>query len=160
MGSMSGNSEAALQKLIASPAYGECLGWHAARGEKLAEEASTLRFSMAAVELSGLSIAALAECLRDRPRWFNDFVAAKLAKYLGEDDEEYPAGEEPGPDERPKTLAILPMPRDFLVVHLVEFTILCRTPKELAGYVKRRRIPHAARYAKELMSLFRQTRGG
>jgi hypothetical protein len=148
-----------LRQLIASPTYTECLRWHAARGEKIEKSDGPLDFSMRAVQASGLSIRALSECLQENPRLFNVFVAAKLKKYEGRDDEEYPPGEEPGPDERPKTLQVLDSPKDFLVVHLIEFTILCRAPKELEGYVKRRRIPHVKRYAKEVLGVFQRTRG-
>ena len=60
--------------------------------------------------------------------------------------------------DRPQTLQVLDTPQDFLVVHLIEFTIMCRAPKELDGYVKRRRIPHAKKHAQEISGLFQRMR--
>jgi hypothetical protein len=154
---MVARAEALLRQLIASPAYKECLAWHVARGEKVEKSDGPLAFSLRAVGAAGLSIPALSDCLQEHSRWFNNFVAAKLKKY--EDRvEEYPPGEEPDPDDRPKTLQVLASPKDFLVVHLIEFAILCRAPRNLEGYLRRRRIPHVKQYAKEIAGLFQQTR--
>ncbi len=156
---MVNTQESLLHDLIHSESYEEALRWHSNRGKRIAKGEGPLAFANRAVDDSGLPVEALCASLRGAPKWFNDYVAAKLKKYEGDDTEEYPPGELPPAEERPKTLKIHDAPRDFLVIHLIEFAIMARSPGDLEAYIKRRRIPNARKYAKEIAQLYQQTRG-
>jgi hypothetical protein len=67
-----------------------------------------------------------------------------------EDDNEYPQGEKPGKDDRPKTIEVLGLTLGFLVLNLIEYILMKRGGKALEEYFKAIRMPKISKYAKQL----------
>jgi hypothetical protein len=85
--------------------------------------------------------------------FYNDFAANEPA-------EEYPPGEEPDPEELPQHVQTLGLSSGFGVVLVVWLHFLRERDKpQLAGYLKDRRTPHAAKYAGNLRRIYESVAG-
>jgi hypothetical protein len=155
---MVGDQSHDLAALVNSTSYRRALEWQVQQGLKIVPMDPKLALALAlkAVVASGRTIADLAQMLDVFPMAFNKFVMAKLGKFTGDDEEEYPPGEAPAKSDRPKTLQVLGYPESFLVAHLCEFALASVSPAEVEEYAKRYRIPKAKKYAKEVLRLFQQ----
>jgi hypothetical protein len=155
---MAVTEEEALARFVESEAYQQHLRWHVENGCKLAEldTAMALRLAMRAVAAAGCTVAQMAEALARQPVVFDHFVTLKLAALAGDQEEDYPPGEEPPAEERPKVLSFVGYPATFLVGHLAEFTVLTNHPDDFEAYARRYRLPGAKKYAKHMLRLFKQ----
>jgi hypothetical protein len=69
--------------------------------------------------------------------------------------QEYPVGEEPDPDDVPQPGKVLGLVSGFGVILVVWLHFLREREKpQLAGYLKDRRTPHAAKYAANLQKIY------
>ncbi len=143
---------------LASPSYRASLAWHSDRGCTITplEKNISISIALKALKASGCTIEQLAAILDSDFERFNAFASARMKLYRNDEPEEYPPGEEPGPEDRPKTLAVLGYPEVFLVVPLVEFAILSSCPADVEAFAKRYRMPKAKEHARLLRDLFAQ----
>jgi hypothetical protein len=72
-----------------------------------------------------------------------------------EDEEEYPDGTEPSDDEKSKTLSVGKYSQGFLLTNLIEYALAMSGRERLLEYIKLSRIPHAKKYADQIMKLTR-----
>ena len=105
------------------------------------------------IAAAGYGLPALQKTLADMPK-LAQFVRAKLRKYMGAPTEQaYPAGEEPEDGDEDEVLTTGDFAPNFLVGHVLEFTLLSEDGNLLA-YLTATRMPHAKKYAAELRQLF------
>jgi hypothetical protein len=69
-------------------------------------------------------------------------------------EEEYPQGEEPPASEKTKTVSSNGIGVGFGIKYAIYLDFLERNPKELPAYIKKERIPNAAKFAKTLTQLY------
>ena len=155
---MVATEEEALAEFVASDTYKQHIRWHQEKGCKLAhlDAKKAVRIVMPALAASGCTVAQLAEVLAHQPVAFDHFVQTKLAALEGNVDEDYPPGEKPPAEERPKLVASVGYPETFLVGHLAEFALLTNNPSDFEAYARRYRLPKAKKYAKDMFRLFKQ----
>jgi hypothetical protein len=73
------------------------------------------------------------------------------------DEEEYPAGEEPGEEDKSVTVAQRGLGTGFGITYAIYYNFLAnRTPSEFREFLRNRRIPHHARFAKESRRVFEE----
>ena len=70
-----------------------------------------------------------------------------------EDEEEYPAGAEPSEDEKSKTLSVGKYSQGFLLTNIIEYALAMSGRERLLEYIKLSRIPHAKKYADQIIKL-------
>ena len=147
-----------LSELINSDLYRAALEHHVQQGLKVVpmDPRVALMLAAKAVAASKKEVAALVSVLQSSPVAFANFVTAKIRVFANDKREDYPPGEVPPKEERPKTLALVGYPETFLVAHLCEFAIASSNPGDLEGYAKRFRLPGATKYAKEVLHVFRE----
>jgi hypothetical protein len=74
--------------------------------------------------------------------------------------EEYPPGEEPDPEDLPKTIEMLGLGTGFGITDVVRTYYLRERPKaDFTAYLKKKRTPHAAKFARELRRIFESVGG-
>ncbi len=145
-----------LGTLMQSGPYRETLRWHQDRGLKIVPMDRKIALALAAkaVIAAECPVADLVRVLETSAPAFNLFVEAKLARFSGDNSDEYPRGEAPPKEERPRTLEVAGYPESFLVVHLCEFTLAAHGAAALEAYAKRYRLPKAKQYAKDVLRIF------
>ncbi|MCU0127167.1 hypothetical protein N8H41_24660 [Pseudomonas vlassakiae] len=70
-----------------------------------------------------------------------------------EDEEEYPAGAEPSEDETSKALSVGKYSQGFLLTNIIEYALAMSGRERLLEYIKLSRIPHAKKYADQIIKL-------
>lgn len=83
-------------------------------------------------------------------------------KYSNDISDEYPDGEFPEGEElaemdKSTLISIGKSVRSCFALNMIEFEIIKNNPEILTDYYKRIRIPGAAKYAKEMIKLFKKT---
>jgi hypothetical protein len=136
----------------------------AAIGQPILREYSSVSVSptQAAMSVSGMSLGEIQKLLDDHQdalivfgtRFAQDAEATKV-------EEEYPEGEEPDDEDDDSNSVTLGMGTGFGVVYAIYYKFLAnRPPKEFRDYLKNRRIPHHAKFAKELRRVFHEVNPG
>jgi hypothetical protein len=110
------------------------------------------------MSVSGLTVAEIESLLVSRRSEIIAFGVRFLRdQEATHDDEEHPEGEEREP---PESTAVEGLGTGFGIKYAIYYNFLAnRTPTQLRAYLKNRRIPHQARFAKELRRLFDQATG-
>jgi hypothetical protein len=143
----------ALAALLDSPAYRAVLA-EAVRRAGLTldpvEHPALARIHTTSLDLAGVTVEEVAAVVAAQPEVLARFVALKVAAYA-EDTEEEGAQRDPGDDDN---IVVLDPTPGFLVGHALELVLLTDRPDELAPYARRRRIPYAARCAREVRALY------
>jgi hypothetical protein len=112
-------------------------------------------FTQADVSVSGLTVAEIEALLLAR----RDEIVAFGVRFLRDeeatrDDEEYPEGEEQDP---PQTEEVHGLGTGFGIQYAIYYNFLAsRTAAEFRAYLKNRRVPHHARFARELRRVFEE----
>ena len=122
------------------------------------DESSAATTSMQAdLSVSGMTVAEAEALLLSRRDEIVRFGVAFLKDETATSDaEEYPAGEEQDPSE---TVEMHGLARGFGVKYAIYFNFLANRPAtEFAAYLKNRRIPGAAKFARELRAVFESLR--
>lgn len=91
---------------------------------------------------------------RDR---FVRFCRALQKLPEGAPDGEFPPGEEPGPDDRSNSRVVVGVQNGFALYHACDYLILedpARGPEALKDFYKWRRMPSAARAARETLKVY------
>jgi hypothetical protein len=126
----------------------------AAVGLRLLEDYATTIVSalQADLSVSGMTVAdAEALLLTHRDRIIAFGIAFLRDKAATDDAEEYPEGEEQDP---PGPGTVLGLSAGFGITHAIYFNFLTNRPApDFRAYLKNRRIPHQAKFAKELRRL-------
>jgi hypothetical protein len=109
---------------------------------------------------SGLPVQQLADTLARQTRPFTAYVIGVVKALHGKPiEQEYPKGQEPDPDDAWKPLADLGFAKDFLVGHLITYTLIQQHPEKLETYLKETRIPNARQHAALLRRLHQEAGG-
>ncbi|WP_438284278.1 hypothetical protein [Pseudomonas alabamensis] len=83
------------------------------------------------------------------------YSIAKL-NLMSSDDEnngEHPPGEEPESHDRSKTISASTYSQGFLLTNTIEYLLGTDSPEKLLAYLKLSRIPHAKKYAGQILEL-------
>lgn len=120
---------------------------------------SSVSITQAWVSVCGMSCQDIEKFLAEQYDALLRFGIAHQRYQLGvPDEQEYPAGEEPGPDELDETVEIHGLANGFGVKIATQYNFLAnRSPAELRDFLENRRIPRAAKYAREMRRVFDQT---
>jgi hypothetical protein len=124
-------------------------------GSRIVENYSTActSYTQAEMSVSGLTVDEIESLLlthRDRIIALGVRILRDEAATRGV--EEHPEGEE---QEPPEVIETLGLGTGFGIKYAIYYNFLAhRTPAEFAAFLKNRRIPHAARFARELRRLF------
>jgi len=70
-------------------------------------------------------------------------------------DQEYPASEKPGKDDRCVIVQELGLARDFIVRHLIIYWYLVNQPDQLEAYLKATRVPNAKKQVGRFVKLLK-----
>jgi hypothetical protein len=107
---------------------------------------------------AGLSPAEVESILSHQRAKLIEFGVAFLRNEAAtSDEEEYPEGEEPGSDETPVTLSDEGYGVGFAVTYAIYLNYLQqRSQHDFVEYLKAVRIPHAARFARELKRIYNE----
>jgi hypothetical protein len=114
-------------------------------------------YTQAEASVSGLTVAEIEALLRAQ----RDQIISFGVQFLRDEeatrsDEEYPEGEE---QEPPETAAVEGLGTGFGIKYAIYYNFLAnRTQAELLAFLKNRRIPHHARFARDLRRVFDQVR--
>jgi hypothetical protein len=124
-------------------------------GSRIVEDYSTTStsYTQADMSVSGMTIAQTEALLVTRREQIIKFGVAFLRDEAATDDtEEYPEGEEQDPSG---TVEVHGHGIGFGIKVAIYYNFLAhRTPAEFQAYLKNRRIPHRARFARELRRVF------
>ena len=88
---------------------------------------------------------------------FIQFVVHKLQKFSGlsfRSQDEFPPGEEPDEDDYDDKERSIGYPKNFLIMHMIEFFILNKKPNILDNYLKFVRMSYAKKYASDLREIY------
>jgi hypothetical protein len=124
-------------------------------GSRIIEDYSVTctSYTQADMSVSGMSVADTEALLRSH----RDQLTAFSIAFLGDEaasgvEEEYPEGEEQDPSEEGEVLGLA---AGFGITYAIYYNFLAhRSPAEFQAYLKNRRIPHRAKYARELRRVF------
>ena len=124
-------------------------------GMKIIEDDSSTSVSMKQADLSvsGMTVAQMeALLISDRDKLVKFGIGFLSDKDATDDAEEFPEGEE---QDASATVEVLGLGVGFGVTHAIYYNFLAnRTPAEFRAYLKNRRIPHQAKFAKDLRRVF------
>jgi hypothetical protein len=96
----------------------------------------------------------------DRDLLIRFWIAFQRDSAANEPSQEYPPGEEPDPEDPPEPRKVLGLFSGSGVIMVVWLHFLRERDKpQLAGYLKDRRTPHAAKYAANLRRIFESVVG-
>ncbi len=127
----------------------------AAVGSRIVEDYSSTwtSFTQADMSVSGMTVAETQSLLVAHRDQIIEFGVAFLRDEAAADDsEEFPEGQEQDPSE---TGAVHGLGVGFGIKYAIFYNFLAhRTPAELRAYLKNRRIPHHARFARDLRRVF------
>lgn len=119
-----------------------------------------IRELLASPELAAVEEAIARDTGRAVYRENLDITCGSGSRSLGDpeataDDEEYPPWEEPDPDDLTGEREVLALGSGFGLTYLVYLYYLReRPPQEFVAYLKKRQIPHAAKFAADLRRVF------
>src|SRR5262249_35187791 len=126
-------------------------------GSRIIEYNSVMSASLAQADMSvsGLTLAEIESLLVSCRQHIVAFGIRFLRdKDATSNEEEYPEGEEQEPSE---TEEVHGLGKGFGINYAIYYNFLAnRTPAEFRAYLKNRRIPHAAKFAKELRRVFEE----
>ena len=112
------------------------------------------------VEASGFAVEELQRILEADSDPLTRFSVAKIRQLRGEPiAQDYPPGEEPDEDDADRVIEERGFAKGFLLINLVEYSLLKERPDELEAYLKRRRTPQLKQYATQLRELFAAATG-
>jgi hypothetical protein len=130
-------------------------------GSSIVEDYSTTctSYTQADLSVSGMTVAGTETLLVAHRDQLIKFGVAFLRDEAATDDsEEYPEGEEQDPSG---TVEVHGLGVGFGIKYAIFYNFLAqRTPAEFRAYLKNRRIPHHARFARELRRVFDSVQGG
>jgi len=129
-------------------------------GSRIVEDYSnaSTNYTRSYISVSGLTVAEIESLLSAR----RDEIIAFGVRFLRDqeatrDEEEFPDGEEQDPSE---TVEVHGLATGFGIKCAIFYNFLAnRTKTDFGAYLKNRRIPHQARFAKELRRVFGEARG-
>jgi hypothetical protein len=129
-------------------------------GSRIIEDYSNIctDYTRGDMSVSGLTVAEIVSLLVFR----GDEIIAFGIRFLRDqeasrDEEEYPEGEEQDPSE---TVEVHGLGTGFGIKCAIYYNFLAnRTLAEFRAYLKNRRIPHPAKFARELRRVFEESRG-
>ncbi|MYT79317.1 hypothetical protein YW3DRAFT_07153 [Streptomyces sp. MnatMP-M77] len=104
------------------------------------------------LRLAGVTEAELADLVTEHAEPLARFVRLKMQAY-SKDTEEQGVDRDPGDPAGGDNLVELDPTPGFLVGHALELVLLLDRPQDFPAYARRQRIPHAARYAREVQAL-------
>jgi hypothetical protein len=108
------------------------------------------------IEASGASLEHLHGVLAQHTERFVKYASACISSTRGESPpQEYPPGY--GEEEPWDVKEELGVTADFVIPHLIDFALLSRDFKDFERYLKATRVPHAAKEAKRLRTIFDAT---
>jgi len=129
----------------------------AAVGLKVFEDLSpaSVNYTLGDISVSGLTTAQIKALLTDKQEEIITFAIAVLTDQEATDQqEEYPEGEEQDPSQPGEVLGL---GVGFGIKHAILFNFFAnRSSAELRAYLKNRRIPHQAKFAKALRRIFEE----
>ncbi|MFJ4068950.1 hypothetical protein ACIPW4_27255 [Pseudomonas sp. NPDC089996] len=112
------------------------------------------RLDSAKIVKSKVDVDDLMSILTDKMDLIRQYSLSKFQALSDEDDEEeYPAGAEPSDDEKSKILSIGKYSQGFLLTNLIEYALAMSGRERLLEYIKLSRIPHAKKYADQVINL-------
>ena len=124
-------------------------------GSRIVEDYSNVctNYTRGDISVSGLTVAEIESLLIARRKEIVTFGIRFLRdQEASRDEEEYPDGEEQDPSE---TEELLGLGTGFGIKYAIFYNFLAnRTPAEFRAYLKNRRVPHHAKFAKELRRVF------
>jgi hypothetical protein len=107
-----------------------------------------ISFDLKKLEFSGLSCDELAANLISYRNEIEQFIIKKNNELMEEnDDQEFPKGMGV---EAARTIEKKGTSSGFLFIALIEFSLIMKSENDLLDYLKKIRIPHAKKYAKQL----------
>ena len=111
------------------------------------------------ISVSGLSAGQIETLLREyRTRIIAFGIRFNQDKHATKEAEEYPEGEEPGEEDFPRNEKVLGFGTGFGITYAIYCNFLSnRSAAELREYLKNRRIPYHAKFAKKLRRVFDET---
>ena len=111
------------------------------------------------ISVSGLSTGQIETILREcRTRVIAFGIRFHQDKHATKEEEEHPEGEEPGEEDLPRNEKVLAFGTGFGITYAIYYNFLAnRSAPELREYLKNRRIPYHAKFAKELRRVFDET---
>ena len=127
----------------------------AAVGSRIVEDYSSTStsYTQADMSVSGMTVAQTEALLVSQRDQIIKFGVAFLRNEAATDDtEEFPQGEEQDPSQ---TVEVHGLGVGFGIKYSIFYNFLAhRTPAEFRAYLKNRRVPHHARFARELRQVF------
>ncbi|MBV6818092.1 hypothetical protein KWG64_09045 [Rahnella sp. PD12R] len=103
---------------------------------------------VAKILASGASISDLEEILKGELSFFMKYVVVKM-DIIKED-----AENQEGNDDESTVVKYLPIYKDFLIIHLLEFFLLKNDQANLYDYLKKIRIPYSKKYSAQLRDIY------
>ncbi|MBB3210641.1 hypothetical protein FHS27_006489 [Rhodopirellula rubra] len=117
---------------------------------------TTANYTQAEISLSGLTIDQISSILRSDQSSLIDFGVRFLRdEEATEEVQEYPAGEEPDPDDVDETVTEHGLGVGFGITYAIYWHFLTNhTAKDFTEFLKKRRIPGARKFATDLRRIY------
>jgi len=143
-----------VKQLLASPELAAVEEAIAARaGQRVHRDSVDVTYTYTQIELGFTPLTAdeVSRRLREERDGLVEFGVAFLADpEATESTDEFPPGEEPGPGDEGETIAELGLGCGFGITYLIYLYFLRERPRpEFTTYLKKRRIPFAAKFARD-----------
>lgn len=118
-------------------------------------EGVLVNLDLAKITRAQIDIGDISRTLVEDSEQIINYSIAKLDLISSDDesDGEYPPGEEPEPHDRSKTVSAGTYSQGFLLSNAIEYILGTDSPEKLLTYLKLSRIPHAKKYAGQILAL-------
>jgi len=149
-----------VQSLLRSPALAEVQEDVVRKiGSRILSEHAATPFQRE-LSYAGIPADAIHDLLQNERELLVRFATiCQLASGSGDADGEFPPGEEPDPEDRSETVAVLGHSNGFIIHHGIMLLLARRGSADLMTFLKWRRIPFAARYRRELLNHYQNALG-
>lgn len=111
------------------------------------------------LDCSQLTLSELEKTLKISGAPLLQFIKLKFNEDSGDLDGDFPKNEMPGEEDRAKLVEKMGVYRNFLLIYIIEFTILSARPETITQYLKCVRIPKAVAYSKSLKKWYDEAQG-
>ena len=110
---------------------------------------------LAKITRAKIDLIDISRVLGESSKQIISYSVAKINLFSDDDesDGEYPPGEEPEPDDRSKTVSAITYSQGVLLGNTIEYILGTDSPEKLLTYLKLSRIPHAKKYASQILRL-------